>query len=119
MAVIFAGLVLFALGMGIACRVSRMEGTLRDLFVNQYADSKLHRRDVEKTIDELWLQIGNKTEVELAYDGTLDTFPRMEDLMYVFVLNAGEEGGILRSRSNIPDRKVGPWEADTLSLIHI
>lgn len=115
-AVIFAGLVLFALGMGIACRVSRMEGTLRDLFVNQYADSKLHRRDVEKTIDELWLQIGNKTEVELAYDGTLDTFPRMEDLMYVFVLNAGEEGGILRSRSNIPDRKVGPWEADTSYL---
>ena len=28
--VIFAGLVLFALGMGIAFRVSRMEGTLRD-----------------------------------------------------------------------------------------
>ena len=40
-AVIFAGLAVMALGTGIAGRVSQMDGTLRDLILNEYTDSKL------------------------------------------------------------------------------
>ncbi len=111
-AAVFAGLVSLALGMGIVCRVNQMGGTLRDLFVNQYTDSKLHRRDVEKIIDEIWTQVGNRDGIDLEYDGTLDTFPGMEDIIFDFVINVQEEGSILRRRSNIPDRKERPWNVD-------
>lgn len=111
-AVIFAGLAVMALGMGIAGRVSRMDGTLRDLFLNQYTDSKLHKRDVERTMDALWEQIEDRMGINLAYDGTLDTFPGMEDIVFDFILNAEEGDGILKLRSNIPDRKGGPWNVD-------
>ncbi len=115
-AVIFAGLVVMALGMGIAGRVSQMDGTLRDFFLNQYVDSKLHKRDVERTIDELWNQIWDRTGIDLAYDGTRDTFPGMEDIIFDFILNAKEGSGILKLRSNIPDRKEGPRNVDVSYL---
>lgn len=115
-AVIFAGLVVMALGMGIAGRVSQMDGTLRDLFLNQYVDSKLHKRDVERTIDELWNQICDRMGIDLAYDGTRDTFPGMEDIIFDFILNAEKGSGILKLRSNIPDRKEGPRNVDVSYL---
>ncbi len=115
-AVIFAGLVVMALGMGIAGRVSQMDGTLRDLFLNQYVDSKLHKRDVERTIDELWNQICDRMGIDLAYDGTRDTFPGMEDIIFDFILNAEKGSGILKLRSNIPDRKEGPRNVDASYL---
>lgn len=115
-AVIFAGLVVMALGMGIAGRVSQMDGTLRDFFLNQYVDSKLHKRDVERTIDELWNQICDRMGIDLAYDGTQDTFPGMEDIIFDFILNAEEGSGILKLRSNIPDRKEGPRNVDVSYL---
>lgn len=115
-AVIFAGLVVMALGMGIAGRVSQMDGTLRDFFLNQYVDSKLHKRDVERTIDELRIQIWDRMGIDLAYDGTQDTFPGMEDIIFDFILNAEEGSGILKLRSNIPDRKEGPRNVDVSYL---
>lgn len=118
-AVIFAGLVVMALGMGIAGRVSQMDGTLRDLFLNQYVDSKLHKRDVERTIDELWNQICDRMGIDLAYDGTRDTFPGMEDIIFDFILNAEKGSGILKLRSNIPDRKEGPRNVDVSYLTEI
>lgn len=105
-----------ALGMGIAGRVSQMDGTLRDLFLNQYVDSKLHKRDVERTIDELWNQICDRMGIDLAYDGTRDTFPGMEDIIFDFILNAEKGSGILKLRSNIPDRKEGPRNVDVSYL---
>ena len=115
-AVIFAGLAVMALGTGIAGRVSQMDGTLRDLILNEYTDSKLHKRDVERTIDELWNQIWDRMGIDLAYDGTRDTFPGMEDIVFDFILNAEEGSGILKLRSNIPGRKEGPMNVDASYL---
>lgn len=115
-AVIFAGLAVMALGTGIAGRVSQMDGTLRDLILNEYTDSKLHKRDVERTIDELWNQIWDRMGIDLAYDGTWDTFPGMEDIVFDFILNAEEGSGILKLRSNIPGRKEGPMNVDASYL---
>lgn len=111
-AVVFVGFLAAALGLGIVCKVNQMDGTLRDLFVNQYADSKLHRRDVEKTINKLWAQIENREEPELSYDRTQNTFTGIEDVVYDFVLDISSENNPVRRRSNIPDRKGEVWDVD-------